>query len=846
MKTPVSPAARRTIVGAFCLGLLSAFCGCNIKAKVHDFIHYDVQTDTFHTLKMYSGIVAKNGEQARRIGVVDANRQHIITIPQLSTVLGEQAVLRVGNDAFRVFELDAFSTVNGPPKKSPVRLDGIAIKPGRFFMGEGKYLCYYHQVSYPGPTLDALIGEWNKLSALQMSQMALAETKRRSNGGERVTWDTFRFEYAAYAQRGFTSDEKGKPKPAPKSNLEPMRCLDEISLARWLSASAQPPQTLSRKRTVFTVQIPLSEDDARQAAVTINFVKLLLIPHAASKRSSWFQPKIMEAVSFGLQAIVDNRASMIVARPSAKGLQIRTDVAPILAHLKKSKPVAPDVGDEMRLHTTTTLASLMGRGIALEPNQSLEKVVSAFYSGTLPAAPVRKEVTPGTGMFVPPAKPSEKPAAGAQGASRRSPRKVTPVSRRVVSGTAGSKKSAASRPAVIFVVHGTYGATGDWPRQLPGKATFGSELIRGTSAKLIPFLWRSSIHHDRRLQAARDLARELDAQAGKRIVIVGHSHGGNVALAAAGLCKKAKIDTVVCVATPHICLAVKAAKDKSAFLPVYCSPAARQRIGKIYNLASAADSVVTRFAGFRKGIDDQTAIAATRDWQRLLNNPRLARDGGPIREIIAEALKNEQLSSNLEVLSRLAIADHNLAITSQAKFNTHYAMHSRRMGWLIGRLIDNPATGLPQFKDLCLQREADFGEPVDLQKHLAWIAKSTSDFRFSGWMLKSITITSKSRRKPSGRRWDIDGSSPDVAYELRGGGRVISRVSNTLTDKQRVRWTPGLHVRGSNPITLYVWDRDAFGDHDLMGSAEFSPKSGAVSIDKDQFSAEMVWARAHF
>lgn len=112
-----------------------------------------------------------------------------------------------------------------------------------------------------------------------------------------------------------------------------------------------------------------------------------------------------------------------------------------------------------------------------------------------------------------------------------------------------------NRPVTVFVVHGTYDATSDWVRDLPGKVTFTSELKRclGDDRTTIePFMWRSSIHHTARMQAADNLAELLDHPRldGRQVVLIGHSHGGNVCLAAAGKCRRS-IDATICLATPH-------------------------------------------------------------------------------------------------------------------------------------------------------------------------------------------------------------------------------------------------------------------------------------------------------
>jgi len=113
---------------------------------------------------------------------------------------------------------------------------------------------------------------------------------------------------------------------------------------------------------------------------------------------------------------------------------------------------------------------------------------------------------------------------------------------------------------LVVTVPGTYGNEELWPTVVPGKATFASELLKQLpdGSEIHPFIWASSIDHADRVAAANNLAEEIDKRSAmfESVTLVGHSHGGNICLLAAGLCKS-PINTVVCLSTPHIHIATK-------------------------------------------------------------------------------------------------------------------------------------------------------------------------------------------------------------------------------------------------------------------------------------------------
>src|ERR1041384_1512570 len=111
----------------------------------------------------------------------------------------------------------------------------------------------------------------------------------------------------------------------------------------------------------------------------------------------------------------------------------------------------------------------------------------------------------------------------------------------------------ASAP-VFFLVHGTWSRFARWTR--------GGSLLRhairdrfGQSVEFRRLSWSGKNTHAARREAAERLADDLESCRRDRldspIVLIGHSHGGNVIIyAAARKSVREEISALVCLATP--------------------------------------------------------------------------------------------------------------------------------------------------------------------------------------------------------------------------------------------------------------------------------------------------------
>ena len=249
-------------------------------------------------------------------------------------------------------------------------------------------------------------------------------------------------------------------------------------------------------------------------------------------------------------------------------------------------------------------------------------------------------------------------------------------------------RQARSDRTLVIIVPGTYGNDEQWPMRLPDRETFASELVRGLrgDATIHPYLWSSSIRGMRRIEAAQMLSSDIDRMSAdyNHVVLIGHSHGGNIALLAAGLCKT-RIDSLVCLATPHVYLRVVDGQQTNLNLPVYCSPQTLRNTDRILCYCAEGDLVANDWSNaLLTGVSEPESLELTREWRIRTGSPRLADDGFILRLLE---------SDNLFASNRLTLAAHNQVISCEVHdalgIRQHHAIHSCEVGLALGQVLSD-------------------------------------------------------------------------------------------------------------------------------------------------------------
>lgn len=113
----------------------------------------------------------------------------------------------------------------------------------------------------------------------------------------------------------------------------------------------------------------------------------------------------------------------------------------------------------------------------------------------------------------------------------------------------------------LLIVHGTWGSRAKWAA--PWGPLWRAVCEELPDVRVEQFKWTGRNLHHARLTAATDLADRLRDLSAEDVVIVAHSHGGNVARAASALADEGTgLRRIVAVGTPFICIDLQ---DDSVF-----------------------------------------------------------------------------------------------------------------------------------------------------------------------------------------------------------------------------------------------------------------------------------------
>lgn len=413
----------------------------------------------------------------------------------------------------------------------------------------------------------------------------------------------------------------------------------------------------------------------------------------------------------------------------------------------------------------------------------------------------------------------------------------------------------AGTKALVFIIPGTYGSSSKWPLVIDGQVTFASELQRamvagGIDCSIYPEIWPSSIFNDNRETAAKRIATVIDEQSQgyDRVFIVAHSHGGNIGLMAAGLCRT-KIETVVCLSTPHVHLKTKTADGQTMYLPVYCSAETVQNVRHIVTLRPDNDWVPDVWSNaLLTGLNEKDAVRLTKTWRESNKHPRLARDSFFHR--LFE-------SGNIVASPNLSVGGQHVElcclIQDTFKIKPHNSIHTRNMGYHIGQLLaaDTSPAAVERFRATLLPREADDGEPLPAADPIV-TRDQKSVGKLAGWQLveAKLTIAPSLLATPL----DLDNSLPDLQLKLyAGNGKELWGKTDVVQNVSAAEWKTKIFAYQGTVGILKVIDVDPPGAALLgdkigeIGSVEIDFRQPPPDrIEQTGWTVQLTWHPLHY
>lgn len=408
----------------------------------------------------------------------------------------------------------------------------------------------------------------------------------------------------------------------------------------------------------------------------------------------------------------------------------------------------------------------------------------------------------------------------------------------------------------VFIVHGTFDGDSNWPLIVAGKTSFASEVKRALTAGSVvhQFLWSGKNNHEARKTAARFLAREIAEYRtqGENVAIIGHSHGGNVALLAASQLKT-PIDTVICLSTPHLYLVLEDVENKEVELPVYCPPANQKLIRQIVTLSPSSDSVPGFWAEIN-GINDDEGLAMTRPWRKA-QQLMLPNVSGPFQDLAARIGLSADVV-NLESRDHLSVTPYNFKYRCDVEGirKSHRAVHSARMGYVLGSVIQyGMSKPVAQYLSTIYQFEkTDDGSIVDPEVIARARVKNYEGFdrpRYGvALRMKEVKIVAQENVPALGEK------EPDLYFKLKDiEGKELFK-SREADDGLEALWVAkdlSKLLPGIASGTIEVWDDD-FNSDDLVGQpVEFQLEFGldayeiTTVLTHPEFTVSITWQKLH-
>lgn len=412
------------------------------------------------------------------------------------------------------------------------------------------------------------------------------------------------------------------------------------------------------------------------------------------------------------------------------------------------------------------------------------------------------------------------------------------------------------KPVRVFIVHGTFDGNSNWPLIVAGKTSFASEVKRAlvSGSTVHQFLWSGKNNHEARKTAAKFLAGEIaeySAQ-GEKIAVIGHSHGGNVALLAASQLKN-PIDMVICLSTPHLYLVLEDPENKEVELPVYCPPANQKLIGQIVTLSPSSDNVPGFWAEIN-GINDDEGLAMTRPWRKA-QQFILPNVSGPFQDL-AERIGLSEEVVNLESRDHLTVTPYNFKYRCDVEGikKSHRVVHSARMGYILGSVIQHGMSkSVAQYLSTIYQFEkTDDGSITDSDLIESLRAKNYEGFdrpRYGvALRMKEVKIVAQENVPALGEK------EPDLYFKIKDiEGKELfesSEADDGLTAswgaKDLRKLLPGI-ARG----TIEVWDDDFNGDDPVGQPVAFQLDFGLDSYEittgltHPEFTVTITWQKLH-
>lgn len=321
------------------------FAGC-LHARRDTIVRYDAAADRFAVLNVYRGLHGDDAADMDYLQTLWKERERIYNVPVLTgfALFDQPALQRREDGKFQVINLG--QAKEPTPWDLPVSLETLKVVPGKLFV-EDELLCYYDQVIVPGKLVDELLPHATR-AVTPMLRDFDEELAIRENGGEAAAWDRLRAEL--------------REQPKGEAAVALHQVLSTESLKLLKAKIEDGSLRVTRQKQEFTVTIPLSEGDVKEAAATLE----LWDAQAREKKEDQTLAAYLRAVKW--EAV-------------AGGIKVTADPVKLYASLDAFGRYEPS--EEERSKSKAAALAMEARAVPVERPTRVAEMAERFAKGTL-------------------------------------------------------------------------------------------------------------------------------------------------------------------------------------------------------------------------------------------------------------------------------------------------------------------------------------------------------------------------------------------------------------------------------------------------------------------------------
>ncbi len=337
------------------LPLLLVVAGC-LESEITRHVKHNAENDSFEVLSVFNHIRAQSASDLDHLGHLCGVRSEIIHPIAPISLFTQPAWIRQSNSTYQETNLGEAGALE--LKKTEIDLDSITVKPGKFFFNKNGMPAYYHRIVVPGKAFDGFLERFDGFVNEVTVNAVRDERRRRAQGHPARTWEETRKTMLTESSEKVDEDQTGD---------FPFNALSDDSLSRLAQHATASKLNIRREAARFRMTLPLTPEDAGEAAETVEAAKRKILEEAEKEKVA---PEAVAVVK-----------SIRAAATDFGSLTVSIDIGPVVS----SGPEEParNATGARYLDNATLVESLKNRGIEFDEALTHVQVVNEFLRNPL-------------------------------------------------------------------------------------------------------------------------------------------------------------------------------------------------------------------------------------------------------------------------------------------------------------------------------------------------------------------------------------------------------------------------------------------------------------------------------